>query len=93
MSAGFVRRDTAEARAYLASVVPLASGSVDRIEQVPSRLAFLFEFDPARACADPGVQEVLNEPGARDVDRGARPRAGRRRRASTGSRSARPPAG
>jgi len=67
LSAGFVRSDTAQARAYLESVVPLASGSVDRIEQVASRLSFFFEFDPARACSDPGVQDVLNEPGARDV--------------------------
>jgi nondiscriminating glutamyl-tRNA synthetase len=66
-AAGFVRRDTAEARAYLADVVPLASGSVDRIEQVAPRLGFLFEFDPARACADPEVQAVLNEAGAREV--------------------------
>jgi len=62
-----VQRDTAEARAYLADVVPLASGSVDRIDQMPSRLAFLFQFDPARACDRGDVQEVLNEAGARDV--------------------------
>ena len=67
VSAGFLQRDTAEARAYLASVAPLASGSVDRIEQVPSRLAFLFGFDPARSCGQAEVQEVLGEPGARDV--------------------------
>ena len=66
-AAGFVRRDTAEARAYLADVVPLASGSVDRIEQMAPRLEFLFEFDPARACEQPDVQAVLNEAGAREV--------------------------
>ncbi len=66
-AAGFVRRDTVEARTYLADVVPLASGSVDRIEQVASRLGFLFEFDPARACAHPEVHAVLNEAGAREV--------------------------
>ena len=65
--AGFVRGDTVDARAYLASVVPLASGSVDRIEQMPSRLAFLFDFDPARACRHAEVQEVLNGAGARVV--------------------------
>jgi glutamyl-tRNA synthetase len=66
-AAGYVRRDTAEARAYLADVLPLASGSVDRIEQVPPRLGFLFAFDPARACEHPDVQAVLNEAGAREV--------------------------
>jgi glutamyl-tRNA synthetase/nondiscriminating glutamyl-tRNA synthetase len=64
---GFVREATADARAYLASVMPLASDSVDRIEQVALRLAFLFEFDPAKACSHDDVREVLDEAGARDV--------------------------
>ena len=67
VNAGFMRRDTAEGREYLAGVVPLASGSVDRIEQIPSRLAFLFHFDPALACTNAEVQEVLNEAGAYEV--------------------------
>jgi nondiscriminating glutamyl-tRNA synthetase len=67
VSAGFLRHETEVARAYLASVVPLASGSVDRIEQVAPRLAFLFDFDPARACAHAEVQEVLDDAGAREV--------------------------
>jgi nondiscriminating glutamyl-tRNA synthetase len=65
--AGFVTDATADAQAYLASIVPLASESVDRIEQMPSRLAFLFDFDPARACSHAEVQDVLNEAGSRDV--------------------------
>ena len=67
LSAGFVRQDTAEARAFVASLVPLAAGSIDRIEQMPSRLRFLFEFDPGRALALAEVQDVLKEPGAREV--------------------------
>ena len=67
LAAGFVREDRAAARAYLARVVPLASGSVDRIDQMAPRLAFLFDFDPAKACRRADVQEVLNEPGARAV--------------------------
>ena len=66
-AAGFVRNNTPEARAYLSSVVPLASGSVDRVEQIAPRLAFLFDFDPARACEHAEVQEVLNGAGAREV--------------------------
>jgi len=65
--AGFVTDATEDAQAYLASIVPLASGSVDRIEQMPSRLAFLFDFDPARACSHAEVREVLDEAGSRDV--------------------------
>jgi nondiscriminating glutamyl-tRNA synthetase len=56
-----------EARAFLDSVVPLASGSIDRIEQMPERLRFLFVFDPAESIARADVQEVLREPGAREV--------------------------
>jgi glutamyl-tRNA synthetase/nondiscriminating glutamyl-tRNA synthetase len=67
LGAGFVRHDTPEARAYLADVVPLASGSVDRVEQIVARLAFLFDFDPARARERADVQEVLHDAGARDV--------------------------
>jgi glutamyl-tRNA synthetase len=67
VNAGFVRTATPEAGAFLASLVPLASGSVDRIEQMPSRLRFLFEFDPGRAVRQPDVEEVLREPGAREV--------------------------
>jgi nondiscriminating glutamyl-tRNA synthetase len=65
--AGFIREDTADARAFLASVVPLASGSVDRVDQMPSRLRFLFEFDPRRALALAEVEDVVKEPGAREV--------------------------
>jgi glutamyl-tRNA synthetase/nondiscriminating glutamyl-tRNA synthetase len=67
VSAGYVREVTPEARAYLASILPLASGSVDRIEQMPSRLRFLFDFDPFRALLRADTQEVLNEPGAHEV--------------------------
>ena len=42
-------------------------GSVDRLEEIPDRLRFLFEFDPAAALARPEVAEVLHADGARDV--------------------------
>ena len=45
----------------------MASGSVDRLEEVPQRLRFLFEFDPARAVTDPEVAKVLAEPGSTQV--------------------------
>ena len=66
-AAGFVHDDTPAARAYLASVVLLASGSVDRVEQIAPRLAFLFDFDPVRACQHAEVQEVLSGAGSREV--------------------------
>jgi len=66
-AAGYVREATGEARAYVGQLVPMASGSVDRVEQIPSRVRFVFDFDPARAAGHADVQEVLAEPGARDV--------------------------
>jgi nondiscriminating glutamyl-tRNA synthetase len=51
-------------RAYLASVMPMVTGSVDRLNEVPARLRFLFTFDPRRALARSEVSEVVAEPGA-----------------------------
>jgi glutamyl-tRNA synthetase/nondiscriminating glutamyl-tRNA synthetase len=67
VDAGFVRAQTPQARAFVATLVALASGSVDRIEQMPSRLRFLFDFDPDRSLTQADVQNVLNEAGAREV--------------------------
>ncbi len=64
---GFAAAPTAEARQFLADAMPMATVSVDRLEQIPERLAFLFAFDPARALERPDVREVLREPGAAEV--------------------------
>ena len=45
----------------------MAVGSVDRLEEIPERLAFLFAFDPASALERPEVAEVMHEPGARET--------------------------
>ena len=55
--------------AYLESVMPMASGSVDRLDEIPSRLRFLFAFDARIAINQADVREVLAEPGAREVVR------------------------
>jgi nondiscriminating glutamyl-tRNA synthetase len=52
---------------FLASAMAMASASVDRLEQVPGRLAFLFEYAPERALEDPHVRKELNTGGARSV--------------------------
>ena len=64
---GYVRRRTDEAMEYLASLLPMAVGSVDRLEEIPDRLRFLFEFDPPTALARDEVASVLHESGAREV--------------------------
>src|SRR5688500_2160567 len=64
---GFVKRKTDIAMAYVESLLPMAVGSVDRLEEIPDRLAFLFAYDAQDALQRPPVAEILHEPGARDV--------------------------
>jgi nondiscriminating glutamyl-tRNA synthetase len=64
---GYLRRRTDEAMEYLVSVLPMAVGSVDRLEEIPERLKFLFEFDPVAALDRDEVASVLHETGARHV--------------------------
>ncbi len=53
---------------FLASAMPIASESVDRLDQVPARLAFLFDYSPearaggcrasGRRCSGDGARAV-----------------------------------
>ncbi|HZB25377.1 MAG TPA: glutamate--tRNA ligase [Vicinamibacterales bacterium] len=67
VSRGYVKRRTDEALEYVASILPMAIGSVDRLEEIPDRLRFIFDFDPAAAMSRDEVAHVLREPAARDV--------------------------
>lgn len=42
---GFVSGQTGEARSLVGSMLPMAVGSVDRLEEIPSRVAFVFAWD------------------------------------------------
>ena len=64
---GWLPRKTEAALAYVESLLPMAVGSVDRLEEIPDRLAFVFAFDPAEALQRPAVTDILHEPGAREV--------------------------
>jgi nondiscriminating glutamyl-tRNA synthetase len=66
-AAGIPMAPSSEGMAFLASVIPIASGSVDRLNQVPQRLAFLFQYDPGIPLADAAVRTELLAPGARSV--------------------------
>jgi glutamyl-tRNA synthetase len=68
-SAGVVMAPSAAGLEFLAAVMPIAAGSVDRLDQVPARLAFLFDFSPGPALSDPAVWEELRSDGARAVAR------------------------
>jgi len=65
--AGVDLHPTAAGLDFLAFAMPIAAGSVDRLNQVPARLAWLFDFDPARALADPRIREELSTGPARAV--------------------------
>ena len=56
-------------REFLAAVVPIASSSVDRLDQVPARLAFLFDYAPDVALADAAVRTEMRADAARAVVR------------------------
>lgn len=49
--AGYVARDTEAARLYLESLLPMAMGSVDRVDEVAERVAFVFVWSAERAAA------------------------------------------
>ncbi len=52
---------------FLASAMPMATGSVDRLNQIPRRLGFLLHFDPVEALARPGVLREMSVPASRAV--------------------------
>jgi glutamyl-tRNA synthetase/nondiscriminating glutamyl-tRNA synthetase len=53
---GWVENPTGPALAFLRDVIPLAAASVDRLDQVPARLRFLFDYSPARALENPTIR-------------------------------------
>jgi glutamyl-tRNA synthetase len=57
----------AEGLAYLASITPVFSTSVDRLDQVPQRLRQLFEFSPQSAVAQPEIRSEIEAGAARGV--------------------------
>jgi glutamyl-tRNA synthetase len=47
---GFVTHGTDASIGYIESILPMAVGSVDRLEEIPERVAFIFDWDAARAA-------------------------------------------
>jgi glutamyl-tRNA synthetase len=54
--AGWLSEATADDHAYLSAVMPLVANAIDRLDQVPARLSFLFDYEPARVLAIPEVR-------------------------------------
>ena len=66
---GFVAEPDETGRDYLASIVAMAAGSVDRLDQIPERVRFVFAFDAGGALGRADVREVMSHPGAEEVVR------------------------
>ena len=66
-AAGIALTPDANGLSFLASVMPIASGSVDRLDQVPARLSLLFAFSADAALADETIRAEMILPGARAV--------------------------
>lgn len=54
--AGWLGSATAGDLDYLASIVPAGAASVDRVEQIPERLRFLFEYSSEKALSGPAAR-------------------------------------
>ena len=65
--AGVAVAPDARGLAFLASVMPIATASVDRIDQVPARLACVFDYSAEAALADDTVREEMKADEARAV--------------------------
>jgi glutamyl/glutaminyl-tRNA synthetase len=53
---GWVTEPTPADVAFLEKIIPMAAASVDRLEQIPARLAFLFDYSAARALEQAGIR-------------------------------------
>ena len=54
---------------FLASAMAMATASVDRLDQVPARLAVVFEYHAEKALADPQLRDEMSGDGPQQVVR------------------------
>jgi glutamyl-tRNA synthetase len=52
---------------FLTAAMPMVTSSVDRLSQVPARLAFLFDYDARRTLTDEQLRREMSSEGARAV--------------------------
>ncbi len=64
---GWVTEPLTTDREFLRGTVPLAAASVDCLDQVPTRLRFLFDYSAERALADEAIRGEASETAARSV--------------------------
>jgi nondiscriminating glutamyl-tRNA synthetase len=59
--AGWLSEPSPGDLAYLESVIPVAAASVDRLEQIPARLSFLFDYSASRALKSVAIAHEARE--------------------------------
>ncbi len=67
--AGLATAPSDAARDWLTAILPMATDAVDRLDQVPARLALVFHYDAAEALAREDVRAEFAADGARAVAR------------------------
>lgn len=67
LRSGYMQQRTPQAMEYVTSLLSMAVGSVDRLEEIPDRVRFIFAYDAAAALERPEIAGVLHEPAAREV--------------------------
>jgi glutamyl/glutaminyl-tRNA synthetase len=63
-SAGWVSQPTAADLAFLEGIVPVAAASVDRLEQIPLRVSFLFDYSVSRALENAAIAHEAEQSAA-----------------------------
>lgn len=66
-AAGIALEPDAAGRAFLTQAMAMAAGAVDRLDEIPRRLRFLFAYDPDASLGEPAVRATIEEDGAREV--------------------------
>jgi len=65
--AGVAMTPDARGLEFLASAMSMASASVDRLNQVPARMALLFDYDATASLGDEKLRAEMSDEGARAV--------------------------
>jgi len=65
--AGLITEPSPEARAWLTSVLPIATDAVDRLDQTPGRLHLLFEYDAVAGLSREDIRAEFASEAARAV--------------------------
>src|SRR4051794_4947042 len=67
VEAGVSMSPTGGGLEFLASAMSMATASVDRLNEIPARLALLFDYDISKAMDDAGIRQEITAEGARAV--------------------------